>query len=252
MRKLFAKIFAGFVYVFGWIVLLLDMVGRGEVFMNLDSTALHLAKFISEHQELGYRIAPWFLMIGSTLFLAYLQWWPKSDKAGVSSIAEPVYLPNVDTELPLAILLMAYHSAWGRWFSAQELALKGRKIEELFLMRTAAMLVSAAAVDGHLQILGKPFGKIDYEVIPMERWRFVYFAAHPSPTRVWDFPVTPCHGVDPGSVSAVLNYESLMVKAIEFEKLWPKSDRQTDKARKKFLKQARQKGVDHTLVDQLS
>ena len=53
----------------------------------------------------------------------------------------------------------------------------------------------------------------------------------------------------PSRVAHIFEYDSLIVDSRQFEQLWPKKDRQTDRARRRFLKQAEDKRVvDRDLI----
>jgi hypothetical protein len=47
-------------------------------------------------------------------------------------------------------------------------------------------------------------------------------------------------------------YDSLIVSARQFEKLWPRKDKKTDATRKHLLKTARKAGVDQAEIKKLS
>jgi len=50
-------------------------------------------------------------------------------------------------------------------------------------------------------------------------------------------------------VAHIFEYDSLIVDSRQFEQLWPKKDRDTDRARGQFLKTAERKGVvDRNLI----
>src|SRR5712692_6805200 len=53
---------------------MLDLIGRGEILLSLGEKLDHAAAFLGAHQELGYQIAPWVLMVAGVLSLAFLQW----------------------------------------------------------------------------------------------------------------------------------------------------------------------------------
>ena len=70
------------------------------------------------------------------------------------------YLFSTDSELGSAIKMMAWASAWGKWFSAQLLANQDRPIDkegiDKQVMQIAATLVTDAAMDGKLEVRGRP------------------------------------------------------------------------------------------------
>jgi hypothetical protein len=168
------------------------------------------------------------------------------------------YLSSTDTDLGSAIKMMAWASAWGKWFSAQLLANQDRPIDkegvDRQVMQIAASLVTDAATDGKLEIRGRPPNSISYEVIPREAWRLVALHMHPDLRSLWRVGVFP-RGVavtfedgkpdiqPPARVAHIFEYDSLIVDSRKFEQLWPKKDRATDRARHRLLLKAARRGV---------
>lgn len=162
------------------------------------------------------------------------------------------YLGDRDAELSHAIFLMGTISAWGRWFSAQYIADSGKPIDERYLMTTAAFQVLQEAMDGALEIRGRPANGVDYEPIPREAWRLVYFDAKPDARILWKFTVKPRSGISPERVNQILSYDSLIVESQQFQQLWPRKDAATDAATTKLLKKARENGADTAAIERLS
>lgn len=167
------------------------------------------------------------------------------------------YLFSKDEELGSAIKQMAWSSAWGKWFSAQLLAGQDRPIDKEAVdgrvMQIAASLVTDAAMDRKLEIRGRPPNSISYEVMPREAWRLVALHMRPDLASLWRAVVIPRGGAElvdgklatqpPSRVAQILNYDSLVVDSRQFEQLWPKKDRAADRARRRFLRKAKQKGI---------
>jgi len=158
------------------------------------------------------------------------------------------YLPRSDVELNLALRLLAQRSAWGRWYAARILALHKSKIEEEDLMLTASGQVTSAAANGRLTIRGRRLGGRSYEPIPKEYWGSAFLDVRADPISLWQVFISP------GDYSAgnTLQFDSLIVSAKEIETLWPKHEGSSDEARKEFLEQARQEGLDPAEIARLS
>ena len=74
MRKFFSALFVLLLFWLSWGWKVLDYIGRGEVFVGLNETFDRLTGFVSRHQEIGYQVAPWVIMVAAILFMALLQW----------------------------------------------------------------------------------------------------------------------------------------------------------------------------------
>jgi hypothetical protein len=164
---------------------------------------------------------------------------------------EDRYLSSTDTDLGSAIKLMVWASAWGKWYSAQLLADQDRPIDDRQAMQTAASLVTDAATDGKLEVRGRPPDSISYDVIPREAWRLIALHMLPDLHTLWRVAVIP-RGVvitfnneklefppPPSRVAHIFDYDSLIVNSRQFEQIWPKKHRATDRARRRLLKKAR-------------
>jgi hypothetical protein len=129
------------------------------------------------------------------------------------------------------------------------------------VMQIAASEVTDAAMNGKLEVRGRPPDSISYEVIPREAWRLIALVMRPDLRSLWRCVVIPRGGASvssdgkldtppPSRVAHIFNYDSLIIDSRQFEQLWPKKDRATDRARKRLLKQVKRKGVaDHNLVN---
>lgn len=74
MRRVISIITSGLIFLVGYIWHVLDVIGRSDVFMKLPDFVDGFQHFLIAHQEIGYQIAPWVLMVVSVVFLAFLQW----------------------------------------------------------------------------------------------------------------------------------------------------------------------------------
>ena len=91
-----------------------------------------------------------------------------------------LYLSSRDVELSWAIKMMAWKSAWGRWYASQYLANGGTPIKEDYLFNMAGDSVREMILDGTLEVRGRLPGSMEYKSIPRTDWRssaFHYFWA---------------------------------------------------------------------------
>jgi len=166
--------------------------------------------------------------------------------------AEDFYFGNRDHELGQAIMVMAFDSAWGKWYAAQTLINSGMPIQEPHLTHIAAHLVQTAAMDWKLEIRGRLPDAVDYVDIPREAWRLAALDMEPDPNTLWRTRVVPRADVDEGRINDLLSYDSLIVDSRQFESLWPHVERQADTKRRELLKTARKKGLDAATIQALS
>jgi len=176
------------------------------------------------------------------------------------------YLRDEDAELGGAVRDMAWHSAWGKWFAAQHLALNEHKpIADRELMGIATSLVLDAVTNGQLEVRGRRPGQMDYVPIPQTHWRSTALHMIPDSRSLWKMILIPRGGAeiqpdgkvigrDPKSVARteeLAAYDSLIVKARQFEKLWPRKDKDTDAARKALLRKAKKARADPAEIKKL-
>ena len=177
------------------------------------------------------------------------------------------YLHYVDSELGSAIRDMAWHSAWGKWYAAQYLALNEHKpITDWELMGTATSVVLDAVTNGNLEVRGRKPGQLGYEPISATHWRSTAFHMIRDNATIWKLILIPRGGAEISPEGEVIGsnkeatertkqlaeYDSLIVNSRQFEDLWPRRDRFTDRARRKFLKQAKEAGSDPEEIKKLS
>jgi len=74
LRRIFTVLFWTVTFITAWGWRILDVIGRGDVLVNLEGILGHLQEFVVRHQEIGYQVAPWVVMVVSVLALALLQW----------------------------------------------------------------------------------------------------------------------------------------------------------------------------------
>jgi hypothetical protein len=214
--------------------------------------------------------------IAVVLIIGGIVWffWPDrleapSAKAQSSDVKQKLpltYLRHEDSELGSAVRQMAWQSAWGKWFAAQHLVLTGKPITEPELLNTASHLVGESLVNGELEIRGRLPGSMDYQEIPQTHWRSSALHFVPDSMTRWRLTILPRGGATiapDGTVEAsdpvaeernasILNYDSLIVNARDFEKLCPRRDHITDKKRRQFLRAARRRHLNEDEIQRLS
>jgi hypothetical protein len=175
------------------------------------------------------------------------------------------YLGYLDSDLAPAIISAARYSAYGRCFAAQILVNSGHPIQQRYLFHRMAREVMDKILDGKLEVRGRKPGQMDYEIIPRTFWRSSSFYVVEDPFALWKIIICPTGivQIEPdGTVAASdaaavqrtaqLDYDSLLVDAYQFEKLWPKADAPVDKKRRQFLRKARRRNLDKEEIRRLS
>lgn len=134
------------------------------------------------------------------------------------------------------------------------------------MFHAASHLVAEQLTNGDLEVRGRLPGKLDYEAIPRTHWRSSALNFVRDPATLWRMVVLPRGGatIDPdGTVTgrdpaamqrtiAISTYDSMIVDAYQFEKLWPRRDRFTDRKRRKLLNKARKQGLNKDEITRLS
>ena len=162
---------------------------------------------------------------------------------------------------------MAHNSAWGRWFSAQHLVNSRLPIGLQYLYQIAAGQVMGEIINGNLEVRGRrpnPM-QLDYELIDRTHWRSSCFFCVADPMALWKIELCPrgiverepdgtVHAKDTTAAqrTSLLDYDSFIVDAYQFEKLWPANDARADKKRRQFLRSARRRGLDKGEIRRLS
>jgi len=191
--------------------------------------------------------------------------WLRRGKPATTDPAPLGYLHGEDSELGSAIMYMVWCSAWGKWFAAQHLA-ASHSANEGYVMQIATHVVLNALTDGQLEVRGRRPAQLNYEPIPQPHWRSTALHMIKDDRMFWKMILIPRGGADiqPDGVvigrdqravqrtDQLATYDSLIVSARQFEKLWPQKDRKTDAARKRFLKTARKAGANSAEIEKLS
>lgn len=248
--------FFNFLVTLGFI---LPLLGGEEIIRSLVTT--------------GPTLPLWFdltlIAAGLPLHQAKAIW--KRLRGGKSQIeALPLqYLSNESAGLGPAIRDMAWLSAWGRWYAAQCLANSPKQAadsREDHVMQMAASLVSQALVDGKLEARGRLPKHIDYETIPATHWYSSAIRMIRDNVALWKMSLLPTGGAEidaNGFVNArnqaakerteqPARYDSIIIRARQFESQWPLQNPRTDAARRKLLKQAKKAGADLAEIAKLS
>ena len=188
--------------------------------------------------------------------------WRRSDRQ-----PSLTYLTYRDSELGAAIITAARHSAYGRWSAAQSLVNSGQPIQQRHLLHRMASEVMDKILDGDIQVRGRKPGQLDYEAIPRTYWRSTAFYVVEDPLSLWRVVLCPRGGVEiapDGTIARAENapaaartsqlaeYDSLIVDAHEFEKVFPAEEPLPDKKRREFLRQARKRKLDFGEIQRLS
>jgi hypothetical protein len=208
------------------------------------------------HPVLRWTILVSFGLLLWAGILAITRWiqqrsWVTAERAGESA---PSHFADPDTELGTAVLLIAWQSAWGKWYSSQLLARQG-KVDEFgqpFVVQAARSRVLEALMEGKLRAYGRsPDGK-DYEPIPNTDWRLGSLHVERNNASLWRVVVVPRTDADSTRISRLLNYDSIIVESRAVEKLWPAEDPVADAERRLYLEQAAQAGGDPAVIARLS
>jgi hypothetical protein len=168
------------------------------------------------------------------------------------------YLRHKDSELGSAIRDMVWFSAWARWFAARHLVSSGTPIAESYLLSIASQLVGQNLIDGDIEVRGRLDSSMDYEIIPQTHWRSTALQFLTDPRALWKMILIPRGGAeisrdgvvkasDPAAehrTAEIKKYDSLIVDAHQFEKLWPRREPVADKKRRQLLRKALKRGLD--------
>lgn len=205
------------------------------------------------------------MLAGLPMSPAIWKWLRRGKSA--TGLASLDYLRDEDAELGSAVRDMVWCSAWGKWFAAQYLATNNHHpVSEESVMQVATGLVLDALMNGRLEARGQKAGQLDYEPIPRTHWRSTALHMIKDNRTIWKIILIPRGGAEiqpDGSVighdqravrrtDQLAAYDSLIVSARQFEKLWPRKDKHTDTTRKRLLKTARKAGADPAEIEKLS
>jgi hypothetical protein len=172
------------------------------------------------------------------------------------SLSRLKYLSDRDSQLESAIISMARQSAWGRWYAAQCLVNSGIPIRLQHLYQAAAGQVMQQITDGALEVRGRRSNpeRLEYEPIcvPVQFALKIILVPKGIVEIDRDGVVVRADNVSASQRTALLDYDSLLVDAYQFENLWPKNDALADKKRRQLLRVARKRGLDKNEIQRLS
>jgi hypothetical protein len=178
------------------------------------------------------------------------------------------YLSSEDSELGTAIRNMVWRSAWAKWYASQYLATDDhRPASEAHMMHVGASLVLDALMDGQLEARGRNPGQMEYEAIPQTHWRSSALHMVEDKNTFWRMVLFPRGGaeINPDGVVVAARdaaakqrtdelaaYDSLIVNSRQFERMWPRRDKEADAATKHLLKKAKKAGADPAEIQKLA
>jgi hypothetical protein len=200
--------------------------------------------------------------VGAIASIVIAVYWDKLIPSRFQEKKRLEYLRDKDSALGSAVRDMTWYSAWAKWYSAQHLVNSGAPIPEDHLLSSASSIVTDQLTDGQLEVRGRLPGKMDYELIPRTHWRSSHLHFVPDSRTLWRMKIIPRGGaqitsggaviaddpVSQGRTAILQGYDSLIVDAYEFEKLWPKREPVADKKRRQFLRQALRRGLDKSEI----
>lgn len=131
------------------------------------------------------------------------------------------YLSDTRTELTTAVFHATLRSAWAKGFKNQGAANAAGPFDDGYVSRVLTSLITDAAMNGHLQVFGRPPSATAYVAIPADTWRLATLYVEDHPRTIYRVRAMARHNVDPARIADVLSYDSLVVDSVEFEALWP-------------------------------
>lgn len=143
-----------------------------------------------------------------------------SPNNGISGESSGSHRPAAELhDLSVAVFGMVHDSYWGleRFDSKKLLSDRGELANATL---EAATLVWQAARDGRLIILSGRNYKRSVEPVPIEDWEYAVLDLKPDFSLVWGVAARPVDG-DWTRENLAWRYEDLMVRALDFERLWP-------------------------------
>jgi hypothetical protein len=193
-------------------------------------------------------LAAWLFWSWLVSYGPFLLW-----RATRANTKQTHYLSAAETPLGHAMLAMSLRSARARWYSAQHLANSGTPIEDHSLMHIIAnTMVLDELVEGTLTVMGRLPGEFQAVPIPKHYWHYRCFAVERDQATIWKTSLRDRRDVPKAREQNLPQFEDLLVNSEAFERLFPMSDPVTDAAKKKLLKQAKQKHVPQAEIDRLA
>ncbi len=226
MRRILIATFSSIGIMGGLAWQLLDIIGRGDVLFKLPETLQHVQGFILEHQEIGYQIAPWFVMVIGTMFLVFLQWphlfkFSRSSTHQTSTIVAPpdssqtsntpIYLTPYET-----VHYLADESQWGALKEAERTPEGLRKN----VLLEAPLEFQKRAAEGKIRVYGINALSSTHELIEKTYWMTYGFYFE----TLFKSPYDECHTWPTISERPrnLLIYSHLKIEADDVYRTWPR------------------------------
>jgi hypothetical protein len=133
-------------------------------------------------------------------------------------------------------------------------------------MSMAASQVWGSLINGKLEVRGRLPGQLDFQAIPATHWRSTAIRMIRHNVTLWEMNLFPTGGAEfdaegnlvramdsaaKDRTDQISRYDAFIVRARQFESLWPRKNPVTDKARKKLLKKAKKAGADPAEIQKL-
>lgn len=141
-----------------------------------------------------------------------------------------------------ALFWIVYSSAWMRWQEAQRLANDSKTLTEQIKMWLALSHFQDKIDSGDLIVRAKQHDSIAYETVDKDFWKSAALNIQPDKKTLWRVHIMVRQGVSEKAAKQIPGYDSFIVSEQRFEKMWPKKDKNLDRATKKLLKQVKRKG----------
>jgi hypothetical protein len=219
----------------------------------------------TQHPSLPWWVSLILIAAGYPIYISPAIW-KRLRRSKSPEARELEYLRHKDSELGTAIIEMTWLAAWGKWYAARELANTKKPIPPLTLLNRATSNIGTNLVNGDIEVRGRLPGEMDYRPIPRTYWRSTFPHFKEDPIALWKMSLIPTGGAkfdQDGTMTAddpmaeqrtavIRNYDSLIVDAFQFERVWPKKSATHDKERCQFLRKALKLGLDKDEILKLS
>ncbi len=128
-----------------------------------------------------------------------------------------------------------------RWQDAQRLANDGKTSSDQIKMWGALERVQDKLDSGDLTVRANKRDSITYEVVDKDFWKSAALKIQPDKMTLWRVDLMVRNRLGEVAAEQIPDYDNLMVSEQRVEEIWPKNDKNLDRATKKLLKQAKRK-----------